>query len=203
MGKEVLALDIDDVVVKHVEALVRWSNTTYGTSLTIEDYTQVWHELWNMHDEEEIERRKREFFTDEIFAEFEVVEGAAEAIAELSKTREIVGVTARRDYLRSVTEQALETIAPGAVSDVILATYHRGGQRFTRSKADICLGIGATHLIDDHLHHCLAVSKVGLNAILFGDYPWNRMEGELPESIVRARDWKDVLDHFGVNNPEV
>jgi hypothetical protein len=125
------------------------------------------------------------------------VEGASEGITALAGIRKIVGVTSRRESLQPVTEKALDLIAPGAVDEVVFATYFRNGQKFTRSKAEICPAIGATDLIDDHLKHCLAVSKVGVRAVLFGDYPWNRSEDELPDNISRARDWPEVLAHFG------
>jgi hypothetical protein len=201
MSKEVLALDIDDVAFKHVEGFVSWSNATYGTNLTPDDYSEAWHELWAI-DKDQVEERKKLFFTDEVVGAFEVVEGAGAGITALSGIRKIVGVTSRRESLQPITEKALELIAPGAIDEVVFATYFRGGQKFTRSKAEICPAIGATDLIDDHLKHCLAVSEVGVRAVLFGDYAWNRSEDELPETIVRARDWPEVLTHFDVSPPK-
>lgn len=198
MSKEVLALDIDDVAVKHVEGFIKWSNATYGTNLTVDDYSEAWHEIWGI-DLEETEARKKLFFTDQIVGTFEVIEGAGEGITALSAAKRIVGVTSRRESLKAITEQALEIIAPGAVDKVVFATYFRDGHKFTRSKAEICSQIEATHLIDDHLKHCLAVSKVGVNAVLFGEYAWNLSEEELPDNISRARNWSEVLTLFGID----
>jgi hypothetical protein len=200
MSKEVLAIDIDDVAVKHVEGFICWSNTTYGTTLTSDDYSESWDELWNI-DKEQVEERKKLFFTDEIVGSFEIVEGAGAGITALSGIRKVVGVTSRRESLRTITEQALELIAPGAVDEVIFATYFRDGQKFTMSKAEICPSIGATVLIDDHLKHCLAVSEVGVKAVLFGEYAWNRSDDQLPDNIVRAKDWSEVLMYFGLESP--
>jgi hypothetical protein len=197
VAKEVLALDIDDVTVRQVEGFVAWSNETWGTNLTANDYSEAWHELWGISPDE-VEVRKKLYFTDEIIGKLEVIEGAAEGITALAGLKRIVGVTSRRESLRPITEQALELIAPGAVDNVIFATYFHEGQKITRSKAEICQEIGATHLIDDHLKHCLAVSKIGVRAVLFGDYAWNHSEDELPNSIVRAKDWPEVLAHFGL-----
>lgn len=196
MNKEVVALDIDDVAVKHVEGFIRWSNQTYGTNLSTEDYTEAWHELWDIHPDE-VEPRKKVFFTDEIVRSFEVVEGASEGITALSGLRKVIGVTSRRESLREVTEQALEVIAPGAVDEIFFATSFKNGQKITRSKAEICPRINATHLIDDQLKHCLAVGEVGVGSILFGDYPWNKTEDKLPDNVVRAHNWQEVLRHFG------
>lgn len=190
-----MALDIDDVVVRHVEGFIRWSNDTWGTELTVEEYSEAWHELWNIAPEE-VEERKKLFFTDEIVGEFETIEGAGEGILALAGLKKIIGVTSRRESLRAVTENTLEIIAPGAIGEIIFATYFKEGQKVTRSKAEICSEIGATHLIDDQLKHCLAVSQVDVGAVLFGDYPWNRDGAELPENIVRARDWQETISHF-------
>lgn len=198
MTKEVLALDIDDVAVKHVEGFIRWSNDMYGTSLSTDDYSEAWHELWEI-DKSEVEDRKKQFFTDEIVGAFEIIDGAAEGITALAGLKKIVGVTSRRESLQAITEQALEIIAPGAVESVVFATYFRDGQKFTRSKAEICPQIGATDLIDDHLKHCLAVSEVGVRAVLFGDYPWNRTDAPLPENVTRAKDWPAILIHFDIS----
>ena len=197
MLKEVLALDIDDVVVKHVEAFIKWSNTNYDTNLTADDYSEAWHEIWGVDAEEE-EARKKLFFTDEIVGAFEIVEGAAEGITALSAVKKIIGVTSRRESLKPVTERVLDEVVPGVVDDVVFATQFRDGQKVTRPKADICLEIGATNLIDDQLKHCLAVSKVGVSAVLFGNNASGLVD-ELPENITRANIWSEVLDYFGVN----
>src|SRR5687768_1017224 len=116
------ALDVDDVVFKHVEGFIRWSNDTYGTNLTQDDYSEAWHEIWGI-DLAQTEERKKLFFTDEIVGAFEVVEGAPEGITVLSRIRKIIAVTSRRESLQPVTEKALELIAPGAVNRIVFATY--------------------------------------------------------------------------------
>jgi hypothetical protein len=197
VSNEVVALDIDDVVVKHVEGFVKWSNETYGTTLTPNDYTEAWHELWDI-DKEEVEPRKKLFFTNEVVGDFEVIEGAAEGLIALSSAKKVIGVTSRRESLRPVTERVLEELAPGAVSRVVFATYFRNGTKFTQSKADICHKIGARSLIDDHLKHCQAVNDIGVDAVLFGDYPWNQADQDLPMGIVRAADWPEVLETYDI-----
>lgn len=198
MPKEVIAVDIDDVVVKHVEGFCIWSNQRYGTSLTPADYSEAWHEIWGI-DKEEVEPRKKEFFTDEIIGGFEVIEGASEGLVALSATRRIIGVTSRRESLRQVTETVLDELAPKAVDRVVFATYFHKGTKFTQSKGEICHKIGASSLVDDHLKHCMAVNAVGVDAVLFGDYPWNQTEKELPMGIARAADWPELLETLGID----
>ena len=197
MAKEIIALDIDDVVVKHVEGFCEWSNERFGTSLTPDDYSEAWHELWGIS-EQEVEPRKKEFFTNEIVGGFEVIEGAAEGLMALSAAKKVIGVTSRRESLRPATESVLDELAPGAVDRVVFATYFRNGTKFTQSKGEICRKIGASSLVDDHLKHCLAVNAMGVDAVLFGDYPWNRSDEDLPMGIARAHDWPEVLEMLDV-----
>lgn len=190
MIKPVLAVDLDDVVFRHAEAFIDWSNREWSTALTIDDYTEAWHELWQA-DPEETERRKRLFFTDEVVGTFEIVEGAGQGISRLAQDYTVIGVTSRRASLEAVTEETLETIAPGAVSQVKFATHFRDGEKITRSKVEICLEIGAHRFIEDQLKHCLTVSSAGIGTVLFGDYAWNRTN-DLPSEIVRAAGWHEV-----------
>jgi hypothetical protein len=197
MTKEVTAIDVDDVVVKHVAGFIAWSNDTWGTHLTTADYTEAWHELWDI-DVTESERRKSQFFTDEIIGGFDVVEGASEALMALAATKTLVAVTSRRESLRAATEQALELIAPGTIDTVLCATSFQNGEKITRSKSDICLEIGATDLVDDQLKHCILAARAGVRAVLFGDYDWQDTTLVPPEGVACAKDWNETLAYFGI-----
>jgi uncharacterized HAD superfamily protein len=41
MTRQSIAIDIDDVVVAHVDAFIEFSNKNYGTNYTIEDYVDT------------------------------------------------------------------------------------------------------------------------------------------------------------------
>jgi len=197
MTKEVVALDIDDVALKHVEGFIAWSNNLWGTNLAEADYREEWHEIWAIS-LEEAEERKRMFFTDEVMGSFEVIEEAGESMTALSAVKTLVGVTSRRESLKAVTESALDLMAPGAIDRVVFATFFRDGQKISRSKADICKELGASHLVDDQLKHCLAVARIDIGGVLFGEYPWQDPNPVLPDGVVRARDWREVRALFGV-----
>ena len=66
------------------------------------------------------------------------------------------------------------------------------------TKAEVCKEIGAVALIDDSLKHLLQCSEVGIEGILFGDYPWNQTDS-LPENITRCTNWLEVLEHLNIN----
>jgi hypothetical protein len=54
----------------------------------------------------------------------------------------------------------------------------------------------ASLLIDDRLATCREVANLLRQAILFGDYAWNRTSAELPAGLRRAINWKTVMDYL-------
>jgi uncharacterized HAD superfamily protein len=69
---------------------------------------------------------------------------------------------------------------------------HYGTEGVKRSKPDMCKDIGAVLLIDDSLDYASQCAEAQLDAILFGDYAWNRSKQDLHENIVRVAHWLDV-----------
>ena len=49
-------------------------------------------------------------------------------------------------------------------------------------------------MVDDSLEHALDCSENGIKVLLFNQ-PWNQ-NGELPKSITRVYNWKEVLDNL-------
>jgi len=64
-----------------------------------------------------------------------------------------------------------------------------------RTKGELCQELGADYIIDDQLKHCVGAAKLGLKALLFGNYLWNQ-NGSLPENVQRVDDWSGVLRYF-------
>lgn len=60
MSMEVTAKDVDDVTFQHAIGFVRWSNKRWGTNLRLSDYSEAWHDIWQI-DLEETEQRKKLF----------------------------------------------------------------------------------------------------------------------------------------------
>ena len=50
----------------------------------------------------------------------------------------------------------------------------------------------------DQLKLCRAAADLGMDALLFGDYSWNKIE-ELPDNTARCKDWKEVGEYFNVS----
>lgn len=178
---------------------VDYSNEHWGTGLTIESYSENWHPLWQV---DAVEGKRREgvildmFVTSEPFAEVRhVLEGLTEKYT-------LVVTTSRSNSIADQTKNWLDRHYDGIFTDAHFAGIwdgdnSQGHEKLNLTKADLLKKIGATHLIDDHPKHCFAAAKIGIPAILFGEYPWNR-DVELPDNVTRCIDWQAVQDHFDV-----
>ncbi len=190
-----VAVDIDDVVTRHASGWVAFSNEQFGTNFTEDDYHEGWEDIWGV-DTEEVERRKQLFFSDDILGGFGLVEEADVALCSLAASERLIAVTSRRANIQAITESWLKSKDCDVFEQIIFATtFDEMGQKRTRSKAEICQEIAATHLIDDQPKHCRAVAEVGVTALLFGTYGWHRGE-HLPEGVIRVANWREVLDYF-------
>jgi uncharacterized HAD superfamily protein len=123
----------------------------------------------------------------------------AEAVEVLRKLKEdytLIIVTSRRQEVVSITKDWVDTYFPNifegiyhvGIWDVISDNSHK------LTKADMCVTLGVSYLIDDQIKHCNSVADVGIEAILFGDYPW---QGDvLNEKVHRCRDWLAIERFF-------
>lgn len=194
MGKETIAIDLDDVLAAHVPAFVSFSNTRYGTNLTLEDYSDRWGKLWQV-EHEEVLRRAKEFHVPESVASFQRIEEAEIALKSLSEAYKLVIVTARRANLTQTTIDWIDKHFPQIFDEVrIVPVWDEGS---TVTKADVCQQIQASCLIDDMPNHCNLVAACGIKALLFGDYSWNR-NAQISSGVERVRDWPAVVEYLGV-----
>lgn len=193
---EIAAFDVDDVLLEQARGFCRASNRAFGTSLQIAEYRDNWGEAWGIT-AEEAEARRQEMIRCGFFESLEPVEGAVQALQELSALGiGLVAITKRRESLREVTEASLSKHFDGLFSGLYLATYfRRDGQKITRNKSELCVLAGASSLTDDQYATCLEVAGVGIKALHFGDYGWSEPE-EVHPNIVRARTWDDVIGVF-------
>jgi 5'(3')-deoxyribonucleotidase len=192
MGRESIAIDLDDVLAAHAESFIDFSNKQYGTNLTAEDYSDHWVDIWHV-DHEEIERRATEFHIPETIAALAAKKEAKEALKKLGTSYNLYIVTARRQNLIDTTKVWLEQHFPSLFKDVHFVPIWEPDNKIT--KADICKEIGASYLIDDLPRHCNVAAEGGLKAILFGDYGWNRNE-KIAKGVIRCKDWSAVLEYF-------
>ena len=102
--KPVLALDIDEVLAQFLPALIRFHNSTYGTSLELKDFHSYWFcKVWGGTNEEATEK-VHDFFESPFFLkELEPMPGAKEALAKLKGKYDFVIVTSRQHVIAEHT----------------------------------------------------------------------------------------------------
>ena len=63
------------------------------------------------------------------------------------------------------------------------------------SKAERLTELGVAYTIDDEPRHAVGFAEFGGQAIMFGDYNWNRDIAE-HENVTRAKNWKEIAEYF-------
>lgn len=197
MKKPIIAIDVDEVLSASAEGFVAYSNDRWGTNLTLEDYDEHWSKMWQITEEETTERWK--VYNDErVMNSYGAFLEALEVLQQLTENYELVIATSRPRVLNDDTRAWLDRNFPSIFSNVHHSGFYdddAGMNTHMLTKADMCLEIGAKYLIDDQPKHCNGAAAVGVRAILFGDYPWNRSVA-LPEGVTKCRNWKAVWEFF-------
>ncbi len=201
MKKKTIAVDVDDVIASHAEALIEFSNQRWGTNLTINDYDEHWAKMWRV-DQLELEKRAQEFFKD--FPSFKRFPDALEVLKALANKYKLVILTSRRQELAKDTKEWLNKYYPNIFSEIHYSgiwdnEQEHSNKKIKATKGELVKQIGADYLIDDQPKHCVAAAEAGVRALLFGDYSWQVVE-KLPAGVVRVKDWPAVLEYFDAQN---
>ncbi len=194
--KLTVAVDIDEVLADHAEAFIEFSNKLYGTNNTIDDYTEYWAELFKISNEE-VHNLGLEAYKDGAMRRFNHKKDSEQVLRKLSQKYNLVVVTARKTIRRDDTLAWLEERYSGIFSDVHFAGFwdEVTDDSVHATKKELVQTIGADFLIDDQPKHCEAVAEAGIQAILFGDYAWNRGY-KSHKNLVKLHDWASVGDYL-------
>jgi 5'(3')-deoxyribonucleotidase len=199
MSKQVIAIDVDDVLAISVPAWVEYSNKRWGTHLTADDYTEDWAKMWQI-DQEEVQKRAVEMREGALLKAFPKFVEAEEILKKLATKYKLVVMTSRGEALRQDTLDWLKE----HFGDIFTEVHHTGfydGQHtdpFNMTKAALCKSVGVDYLIDDHPKHCFSVAEAGMKSLLFGNYSWNReyTAKNVPDGVVRVYNWQEVEAYF-------
>lgn len=185
-----LAIDIDEVLAHHNQALASWHNEQYGTNHTADAYfTDYWSKVWNVSPEE-AEARAVTFHASGAHAQLKPVKGALDALQRLQKSYDLAVITVRRQQVIEDTRAWIDLYYPNVFTDIHFLHFWDKNENTT--KAQLCRSIGASYLIDDSIKHCTQAAELGINALLFGNYSWNKST-QLPKQIKRTANWEEVL----------
>jgi hypothetical protein len=189
-----IAVDVDDVLAENAAGIVAFSNQRWGTNLTVDDYDEHWAKMWQV-DNAEVERRTAEIVSTSLSAGYGHIGGALEVLERLAQHHHLMIATSRCLQVKGDTIAWIDEHFPGIFAST--AVYFSGiwdeltNDSHRATKAELMTQINADVLIDDQLKHCQAVAAHGRNALLFGDYAWNRAT-TLPAGVVRCTNWYDV-----------
>jgi 5'(3')-deoxyribonucleotidase len=197
MGKQVIAIDLDDVVVETAPNVIEYYAQTYGTRVPLEKfYSKDYENVWGAPDGVTAVKRVNEFLESPKYYNSAPIREAIETIRWLKQRYELHIVTGRPNLVEQATHRWLKKHFPDVFETVVFTNYFMSGSKVKiQTKGDICQELGATVLIDDNLEHILSVTKAGVDGLLFGSYPWNQAES-LPENVKRVEDWKAVKEYF-------
>lgn len=195
--KQLIAVDVDEVLCDGIQDFIDYSNDQFGTKLTIADYDEHWSRMWQI-DQTETQRRAHQWHVSGKIGRHANVPDAADILRHLAKDYNLVVTTSRREILRDQTLDWLTEHFDGVFKDVHFAGFYDSNiddRAFAMTKAGLYREIGADYAIDDQLKHCLAADDQGMSAILFGEYPWNQTD-TLRVGITRCKNWSAVGAYF-------
>jgi len=197
-----IAIDIDNVLAASAESFVIISNELFGDHITFADFNEDWQKMWGV-DHEEAERRGEVLRANKYQKDYSPVEGAVQAITELGKKYKLVIVTSRRKFAEELTLNWLKQHFDYPFEQIVFADFWDDFQKskdgHLRHKGELFTQVGADFVIDDQLKHCVAAAEQGVQAILFGDYPWNETD-ELPNGVIRYKDWAEVVESLSADD---
>jgi len=186
-----IAVDLDDVLFDFVGYFFQWHNEQYGTALRPEDIAgkKIW-ETWGGTAEEASERVPR-FYHEVGMLELEPIDGAVMALEQLNTRYKMTVISARDSSTRRITQAWIDKYLPDVFDEIVLGIGDPMARGRPMTKAELCKQVGAKLLIDDQLVNARHVAAAGIDALLFGDYPWNQA-ASLPPGIKRVQDWPHV-----------
>lgn len=184
MKELIIAVDCDDVLVPSTPFIVEEYNRLYGTEVKLSDAHVSGNPQWKAEKSVNLQRI-HDIQLSDAYAQVAPFAEAIEAITRLARKHELHFVSARADSVMPTTKRMLEMYFP----DMFQTVVHVGP---STSKAEACLAVKASILIDDNVKHLDNTLEAGItHGIWFGDYPWQaRQQTERP--VVRCKDWSAV-----------
>lgn len=197
MSRKTIAVDIDDVLSDTATGFTEFSNKYFGTDLKPSDWQEHWGEMWQV-DHAEVDRRAAIYHTSGTAGKLKHAEEAKPVLMNLKDRYRIILITSRSNAIQEITRRWVKHHYGNIFDDIRFAEIYEGPlneDMFHMTKADLFASNNVDFVVDDQLKHCLAAEKLGIEALLFGDFPWNQAT-ELPNGVTRCKDWPAVLEYF-------
>lgn len=192
--KQIIAVDIDEVLFPLTPSFMAYHNETYGTRLKPAHKKSDFLEEVTGETEAQMMAKIDAYLQTHHYANAKPVPGAVDAISRLSETYRLVIITARTANYRGSTESFVAKHFPGMFNDILYSFDAIDPAKYTPKK-DLCKHVRALALVDDSLRNIQSIADTGVQGILFGDYAWNQ-HPELPSHVTRCIDWQAVERHL-------
>ena len=198
-SKPVIAVDLDEVLGEFVPSLLAFHNATYATSLTLSSFhSYLFHEVWGGSFDDAV-HKVHAFFDSPHFHHMPPLPDALPTLTALSPHATFHIVTARQLSIQPHTERWVAQHFPHVFASIQYGNHFDRHGGVSRSKADMCVQVGARVLIDDSATHARAVAGVVDWVLLFdrdGTYNWSKGRPEydvgMPDNVRRVHSWKEV-----------
>jgi len=189
-----IGIDIDGVVADYFKKFLEFYNKKTGNNILIENW--VTYNFWDFLPitKEEGWELMNEFYLLDDFDEMPLIEGAKEAILQLSKENEVYIITARPLKWEEKTKRFFDKHFPG---EKIKLIHCRDDKDKVIYKREICNNLGINILIEDYRDIALQCAEIGVRVILL-DSLYNKNIQH--ENVIRAKNWNEILEKINELN---
>ena len=194
MVHKIIAIDLDDTLSATTKGVVAYASKVLGVPMQLGDITSsAYWGSYGVDDSRAIEIVHG--YNLEGFPGLEPIGGAIDAIRRLAPAYELHVITSRDVVSRQPTIRWIEKHFPKAFREIIFVG-NKYVSESVRTKASLCLDLGADLLIDDSLYHLSECLHNGTATLLFGDYQWT--PAKLPAGVIPVKTWQAVEAYLHV-----
>ncbi len=195
MKIEVINIDTDDVIVDFTGAFILFNNEKYGTNLKREDFTSYSFEKVTGGTIGDEQKRLSEFYKTNYFKEIKPFPYSIETINHLKRFNILYNTTSRPKTISKETLEFFTNYYPGCFSEIFFSFNHyTQWKNCGKTKAEICLDIAASLMIEDSLEYALQCAEKGVEVLLL-DAPWN--QNGKHKNITRVYGYPDYWKEIG------
>ncbi len=189
-----IGIDLDDVLVQFLAALIKYHNDTYGTNLKFEQFHsyQFW-KIWGGNKKEAIQK-VYDFYESPYFENILPVDGAQKTIQFLSsKNYDLYIITSRPSDISKKTRESVQKHFPNCFKKIYFTNQYSKNTNPTKKK-EICDSLNVDILIEDSVEYALDCLNDSRKVFLINQ-PWN-IKKNTPEEIYRVDSWKEIIEKF-------